>query len=90
MTDELRTAAERYRRGEDGYRNPDPTLDPTGWMASAAHDGDARFLAATYLAEQPVRESISLRCRYILGTCRGVDEMRAEARAILDLLGVVT
>jgi hypothetical protein len=53
VTDELRAAAERYRRGEDGYRNSDPTLDPTGWMASAAHDGDARLLAAAYLAEHP-------------------------------------
>ena len=32
-------------------------------------------------------ESVALRCRYILGTCRGEQEMKAEANAILELLG---
>lgn len=32
-------------------------------------------------------ETVALRCRYILGTCRGEQEMKSEATAILELLG---
>lgn len=44
-------------------------------------------LAKAWRAEEETRRATALRCGYVLGTCRGEDEMRAEARAILELLG---
>jgi hypothetical protein len=82
VSDELRQAARRCQHAADWHRKG---VKSTPMLAVVV--ADAAQLAAAWLAEQVNREHIALRCRYILGTCRGEEEMKAEARAILDLLG---
>jgi len=48
---------------------------------------DKAILADAYLAEQETLRTVKLRCGYILGACQTLEEAKAEARAILDLLG---
>jgi hypothetical protein len=43
-------------------------------------------MAAKVRRLRSVLETVQLRCGYIIGACRGEEEMRLEAKAILALL----